>query len=133
MKRFYGNRQFKENPLHIDYTENVEYIKLKAGTSDFRVDGIGFSRGIAGVQPLAIRITDDLTEILILPAYKYDEVQKLLEDEDFISDVRAGKVNIETYEYVAHIKDNGKEFDKKCVGYNFYVEDEENKEWLYAC
>ena len=46
-----------------------------------------------------------------------------IEDEDFISDVRAGKVNIETYEYVAHIKDNGKEFDKKCVGYNFYVED----------
>ena len=133
MKRFYGNRQFKKNPLHIDYTENVEYIKLKAGTSDFRVDGIGFSRGIAGVQPLAIRITDDLTEIVTLPAYKYDEVQKLLEDKDFISDVRAGKVNIETYEYIAHIKDNGKEFDKKCVGYNFYVEEEENKEWLYAC
>ena len=125
MKRFYGNRQFKENPLHVNYTENVEYIKLKAGQSNFRVDGIGFSRGIAGVQPLAIRITDDLTEIVTLPAYKYDEVQKLLEDEDFISDVRAGKVNIETYEYVAHIKDNGKEFDKKCVGYNFYVEEEE--------
>ena len=123
MKRFYGNRQFKENPLHVDYTENVEYIKLKAGTSDSRVDGIGFSRGIACVQPLAIRITDDLTEIVTLPAYKYYEVQKLLEDEDFISDVRAGKVNIETYEYVAHIKDNGKEFDKKCVGYNFYVEE----------
>ena len=133
MKRYYGNRQFKENPLHIDYTDNVEYIKLKAGTSDFRVDGIGFSRGISGVQPLAIRITDDLTEIVTLPAYKYDEVQKLLEDEDFISDVRAGKVNIETYEYVAHIKDNGKEFDKKCVGYNFCVEDEENEEWLNAC
>ena len=128
MKRFYGNRQFKENPLHVDYTENVEYIKLKVGTSNFRVDGIGFSRGISGVQPLAIRITDDLTEIVTLPSYKYDEVQKLLEDEDFISDVRAGKVNIETYEYVAHIKDNGKEFDKKCIGYNFYVEEEENKE-----
>ena len=133
MKRFYGNRQFKENPLHVNYTENVEYIKLKAGTSDFRVDGIGFSRGISGVQPLAIRITDDLTEIVTLPSYKYDEVQKLLEDDDFISDVRAGKVNIETYEYVAHIKDNGREFDKKCVGYNCYVEDEETEEWLYAC
>ena len=123
MKRFYGNRQFKENPLHVDYTENVEYIKLKAGTSDFRVDGIGFSRGIAEVQPLAIRVTNDLTEIVTLPAYKYEEVKELLEDMDFVSDVRAGKVNIETYEYVAHIKENGKEFDKKCVGYNFYVEE----------
>ena len=109
------------------YTLNVTYIKLKAGTSDFRVDGIGFSRGIAGVQPLAIRITDDLTEIVTLPAYKYDEVQELLENEDFISDVRAGKVNIETYEYVAHIKENGKEFDKKCVGYNFYVEESDGE------
>ena len=128
MKRFYGNRQFKENPLHVNYTENVEYIKLKAGSSDFRVDGIGFSRGISGVQPLAIRITDDLTEIVTLPSYKYDEVQQLLEDEDFISDVRAGKVNIETYEYTAHIKENGKEFDKKCVGYNFYVDEPEGEQ-----
>ena len=127
MKRFYGNRQFKENPLRVNYTDNVEYIKLKAGTSDFRVDGIGFSRGIAGVQPLAIRITDDLTEIVTLPAYKYDEVQQLLEDGDFISDVKAGKVNIETYEYIAHIKENGKEFDKKCVGYNFYVEEKDGE------
>lgn len=122
-KRFYGNRQFKENPLHVNYTDNHEYIKLPANTSGFRVDGIGFSRGIAGVQPLAIRITDDLTEIVTLPAYKYDEVQELLEDMNFVSDVRAGKVNIETYEYVAHIKENGKEFDKKCVGYNFYVDE----------
>ena len=128
MKRFYGNRQFKENPLHVNYTENVEYIKLKAGTSDFRVDGIGFSRGIAGVQPLAIRITDDLTEIVTLPSYEYNEVQELLEDEDFISDVKAGKVNIETYEYTAHIKENGKELDKKCVGYNFYVDDTEGEQ-----
>ena len=127
MKRFYGNRQFKENPLHVDYTENVEYIKLKAGTSDFRVDGIGFSRGIAGVQPLAIRITDDLTEIVTLPAYKYEEVKELLEDSDFVSDVKAGKVNIETCEYTAHIKENGKEFDKKCVGYNFYVEESDGE------
>ena len=127
MKRFYGNRSFKENPLRVEYTENVEYIKLKAGTSDFRVDGIGFSRGIAGVQPLAIRITDDLTEIVTLPAYKYEEVKELLEDSDFVSDVKAGKVNIETYEYIAHIKENGKEFDKKCVGYNFYVDEPEGE------
>lgn len=123
-KRFYGNRQFKENPLHIDYTENVKYIKLKKDVDGFRVDGIGFSRGIAGVQPLVIRVTDDLTEIVALPSYKYEEVQQLLEDSDFVSDVKAGKVNIETYEYVAHIKENGKEFDKKCVGYNFYVDEE---------
>lgn len=128
MKRFYGNRHFNENPLKVNYSDNVEYIKLKAGTSDFRVDGIGFSRGIAGVQPLAIRVTDDLTEIVTLPAYKYDEVQELLEDKDFVSDVRAGKVNIETYEYVAHIKENGKEFDKKCVGYSFYVNEEDEDE-----
>lgn len=126
-KRFYGSRQFKENPLHVNYTENVEYIKLNVGVSGFRVDGIGFSRGIAGVQPLVVRITDDLTEIVTLPAYKYEEVQELLEDSNFISDVKAGKVNIETYEYTAHIKENGKEFDKKCVGYNFYVEEKDGE------
>lgn len=128
MRRFYGNRHFKENPLNVNYTDNVEYIKLKAGVSAFRVDGIGFSRGIGGIQPLAIRITDDLTEIVTLPVYKYDEVQELLEDAAFISDVRAGKVNIETYEYVAHIKEkNGKEFDKNCVGYTFYVDEPDEK------
>lgn len=127
-KRYYGSRQFKENPLHVDYTENINYIKAKAGMPPFRVDGIGFSRGIGGIQPLAIRVTDDLTEIVTLPAYKYEEVQQLLEDADFVSDVRSGKVAIETYEYIAHIKENGKEFDKKCIGYNFYVEEEEAKE-----
>lgn len=126
-KRYYGSRQFKENPLHVDYTENVNYIKAKAGMSGFRVDGIGFSRGIGGVQPLAIRVTDDLTEIITLPAYKYEEVQALLEDSDFVSDVRSGKVHIETYEYTAHIKENGKEFDKKCVGFNFVSEDGEGE------
>lgn len=126
-KRYYGSRQFKENPLHVDYTENVNYIKAKAGMTGFRVDGIGFSRGIGGVQPLAIRIVDDVTEIVTLPAYKYEEVQALLEDSDFVSDVRSGKVYIETYEYIAHIKENGKEFDKKCVGFNFVSEDEDGE------
>lgn len=126
-KRYYGSRQFKENPLHVDYTENVNYIKAKVGMPAFRVDGIGFSRGIGGVQPLAIRIVDDVTEIVTLPTYKYKEVQELLDDSDFVSDVRSGKVYIETYEYTAHIKENGKEFDKKCVGFNFITEDEEGE------
>ena len=64
MAKIYFGKNFKHNPLEIKWCENVEYIKLEEDKT-FRVDGIGFSRGNFGVQPLVVRNTDsELTEIV---------------------------------------------------------------------
>ena len=117
-KRYFG-KNFKQNPLEIGWNENVEYIKLEEDKT-FRVDGIGFSRGNFGVQPLVVRNTDsELTEIVTLPTYMYDEVQELLEDEDFVSCVKAGSVSLETYGYDKELKSGKHTTIKRCIGYNF--------------
>ena len=94
-KRYFG-KNFKQNPLEIAWCENVDYIKLEEDKT-FRVDGIAFARGNFGVQPLVVRNTDsECTEIVTLPTYMYDEVQELLEDDDFVSCVKSGIVSRET-------------------------------------
>ena len=86
-KRYFG-KNFKQNPLEITWCENVEYIKLEEDKT-FRVDGIGLARGNFGVQPLAVRNTDsELTEIVTLPTYMYDDVEELLEDDEFVNCVK---------------------------------------------
>ena len=121
-KRYFG-KNFKQNPLEIVWNENVEYIKLEEDKT-FRVDGIGFSRGNFGVQPLAVRNTDsELTEIVTLPTYMYDEVQELLEDEEFVSCVNSGNVYLETYGYDKELKSGKRITTKRCIGYNFVCEE----------
>ena len=117
-KRYFG-KNFKQNPLEIKWCENVEYVKLGEDKT-FRVDGIGFSRGNFGVQPLVVRNTDsELTEIVTLPTYMYDEVQELLEDEEFVSCVKSGTVLLETYGYDKELKSGKHTTAKRCIGYNF--------------
>ena len=121
-KRYFG-KNFKQNPLEIEWNENVEYIKLKEDKT-FRVDGIGFSRGNFGVQPLVVRNTDsECTEIVTLPTYMYDEVQELLEDDDFVSCVKSGSVSLETYGYDKELKAGKHTTTKRCIGYNFVREE----------
>ena len=121
-KRYFG-KNFKQNPLEIAWCENVEYIKLEEDKT-FRVDGIGFSRGNFGVQPLVVRNTDsELTEIVTLPTYMYDEVQELLEDEEFVSCVKSGIVSLETYGYDKELKSGKHTTIKRCIGYNFVCEE----------
>ena len=120
-KRYFG-KNFKQNPLEIAWNENVDYVKLEEDKT-FRVDGIGFSRGNYGVQPLVVRNTDDLTEIVTLPVYKYDEVQSLLDDEDFVKCVKAGDVYLETYGYDKELKSGKRTTIKRCIGYNFVCEE----------
>ena len=120
-KRYFG-KNFKQNPLEIGWNENVEYIKLEEDKT-FRVDGIGFARGNFGVQPLVVRNTDsECTEIVTLPTYMYDEVQELLEDEDFVSCVKSGIVSLETYGYDKELKSGKHTTTKRCIGYNFVCE-----------
>lgn len=121
-KRYFG-KNFKQNPLEIAWCENVEYIKLEEDKT-FRVDGIGFSRGNFGVQPLVVRNTDsECTEIVTLPTYMYDEVQELLEDEEFVSCVKSGSVSLETYGYDKELKSGKRTTIKRCIGYNFVCEE----------
>ena len=121
-KRYFG-KNFKKNPLEIEWNENVEYIKLEEDKT-FRVDGIGFARGNFGVQPLVVRNTDsECTEIVTLPTYMYDEVQELLEDEDFVSCVKSGSVSLETYGYDKELKSGKHTTIKRCIGYNFVCEE----------
>ena len=121
-KRYFG-KNFKQNPLEIAWCENVEYIKLEEDKT-FRVDGIGFSRGNFAVQPLVVRNTDsECTEIVTLPTYMYDEVQELLEDEDFVSCVKSGSVSLETYGYDKELKSGKHTTTKRCIGYNFVFEE----------
>lgn len=121
-KRYFG-KNFKQNPLEIAWCENVEYIKLEEDKT-FRVDGIGFARGNFGVQPLVVRNTDsELTEIVTLPTYMYDEVQELLEDDDFVSCVKSGSVSLETYGYDKELKSGKHTTIKRCIGYNFVCEE----------
>ena len=122
-KRYFG-KNFKQNPLEIVWNENVEYIKLEEDKT-FRVDGIGFSRGNYGVQPLVVRNTDsECTEIVTLPTYMYDEVQELLEDEEFVSCVKSGSVSLETYGYDKELKSGKHTTIKRCIGYNFVCEEQ---------
>lgn len=121
-KRYFG-KNFKQNPLEIEWCENVEYIKLEEDKT-FRVDGIGFARGNFGVQPLVVRNTDsECTEIVSLPTYMYDEVQELLEDEQFVSCVKSGRVSLETYGYDKELKSGKRTTTKRCTGYNFVCEE----------
>ena len=121
-KRYFG-KNFKQNPLEIAWCENVKYIKLEEDKT-FRVDGIGFARGNFGVQPLAVRNTDsELTEIVTLPTYMYDEVQELLENDDFVSCVKSGSVSLETYGYDKELKAGKHTTIKRCIGYNFVCEE----------
>lgn len=114
----FASKHTKENPFEFNFTDDTQYWALETKTSKktgkvtpgltdtFGMDKIYTIKGLfisnkskLGPQPSAVIDLDGVDSIVNLPMYMHQEILDIMQDQEDIAAIKAGKVGFKVEAY----------------------------------
>ena len=108
-KRFNKGQSFNIDTRDYNYVKMSELYAKEGDDTVHKVDGMFLHKGKLGMQPVFIDIENKA--LVNAPAYLCDTVKEILNDEEAVNAIKAGKVGYTIREYESH--------GKKCYAVNW--------------